>query len=808
MDSSQNVHDGTALWHSEQTFQTLFARSADACLLIVDRVIADCNDATLSLLGASRDQVIGRSLEDLSPPAQPDGTQSAEKATAVLCEARETGATRFEWIHQRMNGSEIWVEVVATQVPLGARGAAYLTVRDISRRKKAEAARDHERILLQSIVDTLPDRIYAKDTECRFILNNRAHLDALGARDQQAALGKTDADFRPPEIAVKFLAEDRTVLDQGRVIVNREETTTHPDGSPGFQLVTKVPLRDATGAIVSLVGISHDITARRRAEEELRLANIQLEQASREATRLAREAEQASVAKSAFLANMSHEIRTPMNGVIGMTGLLLDTELTPEQRQYAEVVGTSAEALLSIINDILDFSKIEAGKLVLESIDFDLRATLEGTAELLSARAHEKGLRLVCFIDPEVPSHLRGDPGRLRQVLVNLAGNAVKFTDEGEVTLRADLEREDGQSAAVRFSVSDTGVGIARADIDRLFSPFSQGDNATTLCKGGTGLGLAISRQLVELMGGAIGVESVEGRGSRFWFTTTLEKQDESVRPIARCTADLAGSRVLVVDDHATNRQFMMRVLDSWGCRPDQAADAPSAMRLLREAASAGQAFDAALIDLQMPEVDGRMLGRQIKADPLVAKTSMVMMTSLGLRGDAKLLEEIGFSAYLTKPIRQQHLRDCLALALGRQEEPARLITRHTLSESRRKLGSILLAEDNPVNQKVAIAMLRKLGHRVEAVANGEEAVAALQARSFDLVLMDCQMPLMDGYEATRAIRRLPEPRSAIPVVALTANAMAGEQRRCLEAGMNDYVTKPVVAAALAAALDRWLPSP
>ena len=677
-----NSHEpALSLVVSEETFRTLFTESKDAYLLIVDGVIVDANQASLEMLHARREQLVGVSPDRISPERQPDGRLSTEKAADMIATAIRDGGHRFEWIHRRMDGEPFWAEVVLTAVPVSRMKALFVSWRDITARKLEEEELARERRLLQ---------------------------------------------------------EANAELEKARV-----------------------------------------------------------------------EAEQASIAKSEFLANMSHEIRTPMNGVIGMAGLLLESDLTIEQRQYLEIVQTSGEALLALINDILDFSKIEARKLELDSIDFDLRVTLEGTAELLAPRAHVKGLNLVSLIEPGVPVMLRGDPGRLRQVLVNLAGNAVKFTDSGEVIIRAELEKEDERVATIRFSVTDTGIGIPETHLGRLFTPFTQVDASSKRRHGGSGLGLAISRQLVDLMGGHIGVASVEGKGSTFAFTVPIEKQPDSAHLGMPIAADLRGAKILVVDDHATNRLLVMRLLDGWGCRGAEAADGPSALVRLREAAAAGEAFNAAILDMQMPGMDGHDLGRAIKGDPAVGGTILIMMTSLGFRGDAKQLEAIGFAGYLAKPVRLQHLHDCLALTLGQKEAAPRatagLITRHRIEESRKGQVKILLAEDNKVNQRVAIAILRRLGYPVDAVENGKEALAAIQKAHYDVVLMDCQMPEMDGYEATREIRRLPAPACNIPVIALTANAMVGDRERCLDAGMDGYIPKPVNAKSVAEAIERWI---
>jgi signal transduction histidine kinase/CheY-like chemotaxis protein len=584
--------------------------------------------------------------------------------------------------------------------------------------------------------------------------------------------------------------------------------------------------KDLNGEPVGIVVNLTDITKKKHSEEALQKAkkyteaaneklsevNSQLEQAIARANQMAVEAEMANKAKSEFLANMSHEIRTPMNGVIGMTSLLLGTELSAEQREYTEIIRNSGDSLLSIISDILDYSKIEAGKLDLENINFDLRVALDEVIDFVAIKAHEKGLECVAMVSPDVPSLLFGDPGRLRQILINLVSNATKFTEKGEVVVKTTLEDENTSHATIRFSVNDTGIGIPKDQMDRLFKSFSQVDSSTTRKFGGTGLGLTISKQLAELMDGQIGVESEEGKGSTFWFTVVFEKQPENLKEKIVVPNDIKGKRILIVDDNATNRYVLREQLNSWGCRHGETSNGMQALEELRLTVDSKDPYEIAILDMQMPEMDGETLGRKIKQDPDLKNTILVLLTSMGKRGDAKRIEEIGFAAYLTKPVKQSQFYDCLTTVTSTKKEmltdqPATIVTRHSVVEDKKHKQRILLVEDNITNQKVALNILKRFGYNADAASNGKEAVKALKMIPYDIVLMDCQMPVMDGYEATGEIRN-PESKvldHKVPVIALTAHAMKGDREKCLEAGMDDYLCKPINPQELFDILKKWI---
>jgi PAS domain S-box-containing protein len=669
---------------------------------------------------------------------------------------------------------------------------------EVNERMRAEETLTGERKVLRALIDNVPDFMYVKDADCRFVLANLSVARQMGAKTPEELIGKSDFDFYPRELATTFYEDEQRVICSGQAEINREEAGMDAQGNVSQVMTTQVPLRDKNDRVIGLAGIGRDITHLKKVQEEMRKA--------REA------AEAASRAKSEFLANMSHEIRTPLNGVMGMTDLALETELTAEQREYLETVKMSGDSLLTVINDILDFSKIEAGKIDLETADFNLRDSLESTLKTLALRADEKGLELLCEVAPEVPEVVRGDSVRLRQIVVNLVGNAIKFTDSGEIAVKVQVEAKKDADWICHLTVADTGIGVPADKLESIFDPFSQADSSTTRKYGGTGLGLTISTRLVQMMGGKIWVESEVGHGSQFHFTVLLGAADAKEIKLGTVAPPelLRGVKVLVVDDNRTNRRILEGMLLRWQMKPTTVEGGRQALVQLSEARKAGQPYGLVLTDMHMPDMDGFALVEEIRHRPELSTATIMMLTSAGHRGDAARCQALGVAAYLLKPIRQSELREAIARVLGAREHEGAipLITRFSLQDAREPDAflKVLLAEDNLVNQRLAVRLLEKRGHQVVVASTGLEALKALEKGKFDLVLMDVQMPEMDGLEATAVIREK-EKGTGIhqAVVALTAHAMKGDREKCIAGGMDGYLTKPIRPQELDQLLDIYV---
>ncbi|MBI5383245.1 MAG: response regulator [Verrucomicrobia bacterium] len=790
-----------ALRNSEAFYATL-VESLPQFIIRKDREgrFTFANQRFCKALGQPLAEILGRTDHDFYPRHLADKYHRDDQRVM---------ATRFPIDTVEANiapdGTNMFVHVIktplvdATGQVSGIQGIFW----DVTERKKIEEQLAYERDLLRALLENIPDRIYFKDVASRFLRASRSLTKRLGLPDPKEIVGKTDFDIHPPEAAQEYYQEEQRIILTGQPLVNKLQRSTDKDGRDTWASVTKVPIFNRNNAITGIVGISRDITKLKQAEEALETAR----DAALETARI----------KSEFLANMSHEIRTPMNAIVGMADLLLDTPLSTEQQEFAETIRNSTDTLLHLINEILDFSKMEAGKLVIETIDFDLRKVIESTADMLADRAQRKGVEVACWLDDDVPTRLRGDPSRLRQVLTNLLANAIKFTERGEVVVRVTKQQETSSRVKVRVSVIDTGIGIPPKVLPLIFQAFTQADGSTTRKYGGTGLGLAISRQLVELMGGEISVESTEGQGSSFSFVLPLEKQPESAAPPPPPEPrSLEGARVLVVDDNATNRKILRHQLDRWHVRNEAAGDGFEALRLLREAAQSGPPFTLAILDMQMPEMDGLALAHAIKGDPLTAATRLVMLTSIGHRLDAETRFSAGIEKYLVKPVKQSRLFDTLVTVLSSVPSALAEVCAPAQASGGRPAASavdpskvrILLAEDNPVNLRLALKLLEKLGCKADAVTNGREALQAAETSPYDIILMDCQMPEMDGYEVTVRLREAEKSlqsdrKSSAYIIALTANALDGDRERGLAAGMNDYLTKPVRMEDLRGALER-----
>ncbi|HET6878574.1 MAG TPA: PAS domain S-box protein, partial [Pirellulales bacterium] len=785
--AEQALRNSEALYHSlvENLPMNVFRKDLAGRFTFANRLFCEA-------LGVRHDQIIGKTDLDFYHAELAQKYRSDDRhviETGEVLEAIEE--------HYRSDGGKIYVQVLKTPVRdmdgqiVGTQGMFW----DVTARKQTEEALRESQQRLQSILDNARAVIYVKNVDGQYVLVNRL-FESLFHLRRGEVVGKTDFDLFPKELAEAFRANDQRVLAAGSPL-QFEEVAPHDDG-PHTYVSTKFLLYDANGVPHALCGISTDITERKRAEVELHKA--------KEA------AEAASLAKSVFLANMSHEIRTPMNGIIGMTELVLDTALSPEQRDYLKLVKESADSLLAVINDVLDFSKVEAGKLDLEQIAFALRDSLGDTMKSLAFRAHTKGLELNCHVSPKVPEFVTGDPGRLRQVLTNLVGNAIKFTERGEVLVDVALDGEHGHGAAngepgsevvLHFCIADTGIGVPPEKQELIFEAFEQADTSTTRRFGGTGLGLAISRKLIELMHGRLWLESEVNKGSRFHFTARLTRA-EPLRATPRAQpATLVDLPVLVVDDNATNRRILAEMLNNWRMKPTAVAGGRAALAAMQQASEEGRPFSLVLLDANMPEIDGFQLADEINRHPQLAGATVMMLTSGDRPDDVKRCRQLGIASYLMKPVAQSELLDAIMSAVGSRLSPEAAIADVPAVAPPSRHLRVLLAEDSVVNQKLAVYLLEKWGHHVTVANNGREAVARATTEPFDLVLMDVQMPEMDGLEATAVLRKQLVSGRRLPIVAMTAHAMVGDRERCLEAGMDDYLSKPIRARELLAVVEQ-----
>lgn len=784
-DVTARIDAETSLKASEDRFRHIYENSPVMMHSIDETgIVRNVNKRWLEVLGYSREEVLGRTISFVMTP------ESASRAVStILPQYWRDGSIRgvpYQYITKDGTVIDVLLDSVVMEDPVWGK-TSLSVVRDITLRKRAEEETRRTKALLNSIIQNLPTSVFLKDAEeLKYVLWNQAS-EVLYGYSRDEVMGKTAHDFFPREQASRFDEQDREALASGKLLCMPEQTVDSRDKGARILHTKKLAILDEEGQPRYLLGISEDITHHKEAEQNLIMA--------REA------AEQASRAKSEFLANMSHEIRTPINGIMGMTQLALNTELTAEQTEYLEAVETSADSLLRLINDILDFSKMEAGKLELISIDFSLRDSIAETMTTLAVQAHSKGLELLYHIPSNVPDALIGDPGRLRQILLNLAANAIKFTEQGEVAVNVEPESETGDEILLHISITDTGIGIPAEKHQKIFNSFEQADGSTSRKYGGTGLGLAISSELVRMMGGRIWLESEAGKGSVFHFAVSFGIQRKQVQPpVVWDPSALKDRAVLVVDDNATNRRILEETLLQWHVKPTIVDSGAAALSSMKSAYEEGKHFDLVITDCMMPEMDGFELVDKINQDAGWATPTIIMLTSAGERGDAARCIKLSIAAYLLKPIKQSELFFTISRVLTEpQPDPARpsLITRHSIRESTQRL-QILLAEDNAVNQKLAVKMLERMGHSVSVAANGQEVLGIWEGQNFDLILMDVQMPMMDGLEATRILREREKTSGQhVPIVAMTAYAMKGDKEKCLEAGMDGYVSKPISAQEL-----------
>ncbi|GET24759.1 PAS domain-containing hybrid sensor histidine kinase/response regulator [Prolixibacter sp. NT017] len=688
--------------------------------------------------------------------------------------------------------------MTTTKIPIREKNGRVIGLvgvsRDYSERKQMEDRLEHERQLLRILMDSVPDGIYFKDAESRFTRINKAMGQLLGIENADEAIGKTKSDFFREKEIQEIILDEKELLQTGKPIINKPEKLTLADGTIRWMSATKMPVRDVEGNIIGLVGISRDNTIEVEAKKHLEIAKNKAEEANR--------------AKSLFLANMSHEIRTPMNGVIGMADILRKTKLNEEQTEYLDVITKSGNNLVAIINDILDFSKIESGRMELESTPINIRKIVEDVADVLIIKSNNKGIDLVTYIDASIPDMVLGDPVRLRQVLINLANNAIKFTKSGEVFISAELQKVNSE-VEVLFKVKDTGIGIPKEAQEKLFDSFTQVDSSTTRKYGGTGLGLAISKRLSEQMGGEIGLESEVNQGSVFWFTAKFKKASAEVAiDQPKEVIELENVKVLIVDDNRTNRLIFSKYLETWDCSSDEASSGMDALKKLKSAASKGKPYDIALVDFQMSEMDGLDFASRVKKDPDIASTKLILLSSVSDILPRGQVQSAGFEYYLNKPIKLDQLLNIMAKVTGKQLPEsyvdAARPTNQGINGKKRNL-KVLVAEDNVINQKVAMLTLKCVSDSIDLAKDGKEAWRMYRDNEYDLIMMDIQMPQLNGYEVTKMIRKEETEQNGKPIkiVAMTANALQEDIDLCLSIGMDGYLSKPFKAEDVIETVDK-----